>query len=64
MASKFQKLSSSIQKKQDIGKERANAIAASIGRKKYGKAEFQKMAVAGKKKKKWRSGTYLKQFGV
>ena len=26
------------------------ALAASIGRKKYGKAKFQKMAAAGKKK--------------
>ena len=26
------------------------AVAASIGRKKYGKAKFQKMAAAGKKK--------------
>jgi hypothetical protein len=50
--SKFEKLSSSIQKKQGIGKERANAITASIGRKKYGKEAFQKMAVAGKKKSK------------
>jgi hypothetical protein len=48
---KFQKLSASIQKKQDIGKERANAIAATIGRNKYGKEVFTKMAVAGKKKK-------------
>lgn len=49
--SKFTKLSASIQKKQGIGKERANAITAAIGRKKYGKAQFQKMAAAGKKKK-------------
>lgn len=49
---KFEKLSESIQKKQGISKERANAITASIGRKKYGKAEFTKMAVAGKAKKK------------
>lgn len=48
---KFQKLSASIQKKQGIGKESANAIAASIGLKKYGKSQFQKMAIAGKKKK-------------
>jgi hypothetical protein len=48
---KFQKLSASIQKKQGISKESANAITASIGRKKYGKSEFQKMATAGKKKK-------------
>lgn len=49
---KFQKLSSSIQKKQGISAERANAIAATIGREKYGKNKFQKMAVAAKKKKK------------
>ena len=49
---KFQKLSSSIQKKQGISKERANAIAATIGREKYGKTKFQKMAVAAKKKTK------------
>lgn len=48
---KFEKLSKSIQNKQDLGKESANAIAAAIGRKKYGKDKFQKMAVAGKKKK-------------
>lgn len=48
---KFQKLSESIQKKQGISKERANAVAATIGRKKYGKEAFTKMAVAGKKKK-------------
>lgn len=48
---KFQQLSSKIQKKQNIGKERANAIAAAIGREKYGKTKFQKMAAAGKKKK-------------
>ena len=49
--SKFEKVSASIQKKQGISKERANAIAATIGRNKYGKATFTKMAVAGKKKK-------------
>ena len=48
---KFQKLSESIQKKQNISQERANAIAATIGRNKYGAQKFQKMAVAGKKKK-------------
>lgn len=50
--SKFSKLSSKIQQKQGIGKERANAITAAIGRKKYGKAQFQKMAAAGRKKSK------------
>lgn len=49
--SKFKELSSKIQKKQGISKERANAIAAVIGRNKYGKTAFTKMATAGKKKK-------------
>jgi hypothetical protein len=50
--SKFEKLSSGIAKKQGIGKERANAIAASIGREKYGKEKFQQMAAKGRMKKK------------
>lgn len=50
--SKFTKLSEKIQKKQGISKKRADAITATIGRKKYGKTQFQKMAVAGKKKAK------------
>lgn len=49
--SKFTKLSAKIQKKSDVSKKSADAITAAIGRKKYGKEEFQKMAVAGKKKK-------------
>jgi len=49
--SKFSQLSSKIQKKSNLSKESANAIAAKIGREKYGKTQFQKMAVAGKKKK-------------
>lgn len=48
---KFEKLSKSIQKKQGVGDKRADAIAATIGRNKYGKNKFQKMAAAGKKKK-------------
>ena len=48
---KFEKLSSSIQKKEGLSKKSANAIAAAAGRKKYGKEKFQQMAVAGKKKK-------------
>ena len=47
--SKFTQLSEKIQKKQGIGKERANAITAAIGRKKYGKQTFQKMAAKGRK---------------
>ena len=49
---KFEKLSGKIQSKQGISKERANAIAATVGRNKYGKKKFQEMAVAGKKKSK------------
>jgi hypothetical protein len=49
MMSKFSKLSEKIQSKQGIGSKRADAIVASIGRKKYGKAQFQKMAQRGKK---------------
>jgi hypothetical protein len=52
MATKFEKLSKGIQKKQGISAKRADAIAAVIGREKYGKTKFQKMAVAGKKKAK------------
>ena len=50
--SKFEKLSNKIAKKQDISSSRANAIAASIGRKKFGKAAFQKMAAKGLAKSK------------
>lgn len=49
--SKFSKLSEKIQAKGGLGQKRADAIAASIGRKKYGAKKFQQMAVAGKKKK-------------
>ena len=48
---KFSTLSNKIQKKQGISKERADAITATIGRAKYGKAKFQKMAASGRKKK-------------
>lgn len=49
--SKFTKLSAKIQKQQGVSKNSADAITASIGRSKYGKDKFQKMATAGKKKK-------------
>ena len=49
--SKFSTLSNKIQKKQGISPKRADAIVASIGRKKYGKQKFQQMAASGKKKK-------------
>lgn len=46
---RFKALSSKIQK---AGKseDASKAIAAAIGRKKYGNAKFQKMAAAGRKK--------------
>ena len=49
--SKFSTLSNKLQQKQNISKESANALAATIGRKKYGAKKFQQMAAAGKKKK-------------
>jgi len=52
--SRFDKLSGSIAKKQGISKQRADAIAASIGREKYGKEKFQKMAAKGRAKKEVR----------
>lgn len=48
--SKFKKLSKQIQK-QWHDKKSADAIAASIGRKKYGKKWMAKKAAAGRKKK-------------
>ncbi len=45
--SKFKKLSKKIQKQWHTKKE-ADAIAASIWRRKYGKAKFQKMAKMAK----------------
>jgi hypothetical protein len=50
--SRFSELSSKIQKSQNISREGANAIAATIGRNKYGKEKFQKMAAEGRAKKK------------
>jgi len=38
-------------KKRGMDDDRAKAIAAAIGRKKYGKSKFQKMAAKGRKKK-------------
>lgn len=45
---RFQKLKKELARK---GVEDPSALAASIGRKKYGKAKFQAMAAKGKKKK-------------
>lgn len=50
MTSNFKKISSKIQKEWHTKKE-ADAIAASIGRKKYGAEWMAKKAVAWKKKK-------------
>jgi hypothetical protein len=46
---RFAKMVSGLKKK-GKSEESAKAIAASIGRKKYGKSRFQEMAAAGKKK--------------
>lgn len=45
---RFKALSSKIQKA-GKSKDAADAIAASIGRKKWGKKKFQKLATKGKK---------------
>ncbi len=50
--SKFKTLVKKIEKKSKLSKKSAQAIAASIGRKKYGKKKFVKMSVAGRKRKK------------
>ncbi len=49
--SRFSKLSDKIQKS-GKSKKSADAIAASIGRKKYGKTKMAQMAAKGRKKKK------------
>ena len=46
---RFSKLATKLKKQ---GVRDPKALAASIGRKKYGKAKFQKMAAAGKRRKK------------
>lgn len=50
--SKFNKLSSKIQKKEGYTKEQADATAAKIGMEKFGKKGMAKKAAAGKKKSK------------
>lgn len=47
---RFANLEKSIAKKSDV--ENPAAVAAAIGRKKYGEAKMAKMSAAGKKKKK------------
>jgi hypothetical protein len=44
---RFAKLKGSLRKK---GVKNPDALAASIGRKKYGKKKFQKMAAAGRRR--------------
>lgn len=44
-------LTESIEKREGYSKGRARAIAASIGRKKYGKRKFQKMASRGMRRR-------------
>jgi hypothetical protein len=44
---RFKKLSAKLKKQ---GVKNPKALAAAIGRKKYGKAKFQKMAAKGRKK--------------
>ncbi len=48
--SRFKSLANSIRKSWWYSQASANAIAASIGRKKYGKAAFQRMAAKGRRK--------------
>lgn len=48
--SKFKKLQGKIERKEGYSKERAGAIAASIGRKKYGAAGMAKKSAAGRRK--------------
>ncbi len=49
---KFKKLASKIQRKSKVSKKEADAIAASIGRKKYGKKKFAEMSARGRRNKK------------
>jgi hypothetical protein len=48
---RFKKLVGILKKRGDV--EDPAAVAASVGRKKFGKEKFQKMAAAGKKAKKY-----------
>lgn len=49
---RFKSLTESIEKKEGYSKDKAKAIAADIGRKKYGNAKMQKMSAKGKSKKR------------
>jgi hypothetical protein len=50
--SKFSKLSGKIQRKEHLSKKSADAITASIGRKKFGAAGMARKAAAGRRKSK------------
>lgn len=47
---RFAALKAALEKKKGV--KNAGAVAAAIGRKKYGKAQFQALAAAGRKHKK------------
>jgi len=51
--SRFKKLTGQLRQK---GAKNPKALAAWIGRKKYGKKKFQQMAAAGRKRKKTKKG--------
>ena len=48
---RFKDVSKSIQKSSGKSKEAADAIAASIGRKKYGKKKFAALSAKGRKRR-------------
>lgn len=48
---RFKALTSNIESREGYGEDRAKAIAASIGRKKYGAKKFGRMSQAGKRRK-------------
>ena len=54
MGGRFAKLEKSIAKKGKVSNPAA--VAAAIGRKKYGKAKFQQMAAAGRKRASKKKG--------
>lgn len=49
---RFSSLTKSIEKKEGMSSSHAKAVAAAIGRAKYGAHKMEKMAAAGKKKGK------------
>jgi len=48
---RFRALVRDIQARSGVSEERARAIAAAIGRRKYGHSRFQAMAAAGRRRK-------------